>query len=347
MEKKIAELEAKEGEFDDSDQKAYEAIQAKLELLDDDQEQIVKAAQVHYGEATKSVGTAFLLLDPDGRVRREYRIPRKRKEESTSGNGHTGGNGFETPKPPTPDDLRDSQLTATFVHQALAVREALLKGDAARKCVLALILHEKIAGDALSVQHQTNGVTLNAERTEGFNSAALDTLRKQQSKLDPLHERFHIQDDEAYAVLRDLSGKKVDALIDLLTVQCLDAHLLRPTKLISRLARELGVNVRRYWRPDEKWLAAYQKIQLAALIGELRGPVYGGAAETKKKSELVTELAKLFADAAEGAMEDKALAEKLNAWLPANLQEQPPQEQPEPVDEAQEEAEESSTTSIA
>jgi hypothetical protein len=111
----------------------------------------------------------------------------------------------------------------------------------------------------------------------------------------------------------------LDALIDLLTVECITAHLQRRTELVWRLASELGVEIRRYWRPDERWLSGYQKIQLAHLIGELRGPVYTKAAELKKKSELVADLAKLFTDAAEGRLEDAKLAAKLNAWLPSNL----------------------------
>ena len=118
-----------------------------------------------------------------------------------------------------------------------------------------------------------------------------------------------------------LSDKKLDALIDLLTVECITAHLQRRTELVWRLAQELGVEVRRYWRPDERWLSGYQKIQLAHLIGELRGPVYAKAAELKKKSELVSDLAKLFTDAAEGRLEDAKVAAKLNAWLPSNLRE--------------------------
>jgi hypothetical protein len=77
----------------------------------------------------------------------------------------------------------------------------------------------------------------------------------------------------------------------------------------------------RVWRPEAAWLKGFQKVQLAHLIGEIRGPAYRTAAERKKKSELVESLDKLFADAAEGRMEDKSLAEKLNAWLPANLRE--------------------------
>jgi hypothetical protein len=83
------------------------------------------------------------------------------------------------------------------------------------------------------------------------------------------------------------------------------------------------VEIRRYWRPNDKWLSGYQKIQLAHLIGELLGPVYAKAAELKKKSELVADLAKLFTEAAEGRMEDAKVAAKFNAWLPSNLRDDP------------------------
>jgi len=41
---------------------------------------------------------------------------------------------------------------------------------------------------------------------------------------------------------------------------------------------------------------------------------------------LVSELAKLFADAAEGRMEDAKVADRFNAWLPSNLREEPKHE---------------------
>src|SRR5580658_179996 len=82
LEAKIEELEAGPGEFSESEQKAYQDVQVKLEALDDDEQALTKEADVHYAEATKAVGTAFLLLDPDGRVRHEYRIPRNRRNAS-------------------------------------------------------------------------------------------------------------------------------------------------------------------------------------------------------------------------------------------------------------------------
>jgi ParB family chromosome partitioning protein len=324
--KKLAEkrtkLESKIEELDESDQGAFEAVQTKLEALDDEEQALTKAAEIHYAEATKAVGTAFLMLDPDGRVRREYRVPRSRHSASANGNGHADGT-VEAPKPPTPDDLREPQLGTTFTHQALAVREALLKDAAIRKRILALILHDKVRSEALAIRHDANGTTVHADNAEGFASAALDMLRKRRAELDPLRDKHCVEDDAAYEALSKLSDKKVDALIELLIVECITAHLQRRTELVWRLAQELGVDVRRYWRPDERWLSGYQKIQLAHLIGELRGPVFIAPAESKKKSELVTELAKLFADAAEERLEDAKLAAKVNAWLPSNLREQP------------------------
>ncbi|MGD0904729.1 MAG: ParB/RepB/Spo0J family partition protein [Terracidiphilus sp.] len=319
---KRGKLEAKLEELDDSDREGCEAVQVKLEALDEEEQAATKEAKVHYAEATKAVGTVFLMLDPDGRVRREYRIPRPRKNASGNGNGQADGGKTEAPKPPTSDDLRDGQLATTFTHQALAVREALLKDDNARKCVLAMILHDKVRSEALSVRHEPNGTTLHADHEEGFVSAALESLRQRRTQLDPLHDQRYVEDHAAYDAMRKLSDERLESLIDLLTVECITAHLQRRTELVSRLAKELGVDIRRYWRPDERWLSGYQKIQLAHLIGQLRGPVFVTPAEAKKKSELVAELAKLFADAAEGKLEDAKLAAKLNAWLPSNLREE-------------------------
>ena len=329
---KRTKLEAKFAELDDDndpDNAKSDALHAKLEALDDEEQAIVKEAPVHYAEATKAIGTAFLLLDSDGRVRREFRVPRSRQGASRKGNLSADGVVPETPKPPTSDDLKEPQLATTFTHQALAVREALLRDPAARRRVLALILHDKVRSEALAVRHDPNGTTLCADHTEGFTSAALELLRQRRAELDPLHDKHYVEDHDAYTALQALPDKQVNALIDLLAVECVTAHLQRRTKLVWQLAEQLGVDVRRFWRPDERWLGSYQKAQLAHLIGELRGAVYASTAESKKKSELVADLAKLFTDAAEGRLEDAALAAKLNAWLPDNLRPPKPEDAPE------------------
>ena len=138
------------------------------------------------------------------------------------------------------------------------------------------------------------------------------------AKLDPFEKEHSVENATGYERLEELSVSKLDSLIDLLIVDRVTAHMVRPTPLVQRLAGELKVNVRDYWRPDAAWLSSFQKIQLAHLVVELKGPVHAPSPESKK-SALVEVLAKLFADAAAGKLEDKQLAERVNAWLPSNL----------------------------
>ena len=213
--------------------------------------------------------------------------------------------------------MSDKQLAVTFTHQALAVREALLNKTTARKCVLALILHEKVRSETLALRHDANSTTLHAS-SEGFESAAFSRLREKRAKLDPFDKQSFVEDCQGYEQLKKLSASKLDVLIDLLIVDCITAHMQRQTELVHRLATELEVNLRDHWRPDAAWLSSFQKIQLAHLIVELMGPTHAPAPE-RKKSELVEVLTQLFADAAEGKVQDKQLAHRLNCWLPSNL----------------------------
>jgi ParB family chromosome partitioning protein len=326
--RKLAKLSARRAKLEQTAEKIGEGDEARLqklqqryEALEAQENEIIEQAPEHFSEEIKAVGTSFLILDPDGRVHREHRVPRQRPQRASSGGGHAGsGTSTERPKPPTSDELSDKQLAATFTHQALAVREALLQNPAARKRVLALILHEKIRSEALAVRHEPNGTTLHAS-SEGFSSAAFDGIRTKRAKLDPFHDQHFVEDWQGYEQLAKLSAAKLDSLIDLLIVECLTAHPVRETELVHRLAAELKVNVRDHWRPDATWLAGFQKFQLAHLITELKGPVHAPSPE-RKKSDLVESLVKLFTDAAEGKLEDQPLADRVNRWLPSNLRDE-------------------------
>jgi ParB family chromosome partitioning protein len=313
-------LEATSQKIGDGDEAKVNRLQQRYDELEAEEQEIIKQAPEHFSEETKALATSFLILDPDGRVHREYRLPRHRHQRAAGGNGDIAGGGAgEKPKPPSSDELSDKQLAVTFTHQALAVREALLASAPARRRVLALILHEKVRSEALAVRHDANGITLSATR-EGFSSAAFDRLQEKRSKLDPFQKEHSVEDASAYERLSKLSAAKLDALIDILIVECITAHLQRRTELVHTLAEELKVNIRDHWRPDAEWFSSFQKIQLAHLITELKGPVHAPAPE-RKKSELVEILGKLFADAAEGKLEDKQLADRVNGWLPSNLRE--------------------------
>jgi hypothetical protein len=184
-----------------------------------------------------------------------------------------------------------------------------------------MILHEKVRSEALAIRHEANGITLHATQDETFASAAGQQVKEKRTQLDPFAEDHFVEDQAAYDRLGELTDNRLDKLIDLLTVECVTAHLQRRTELVHQLSVELKVNIRTFWRPDGAWLTSYQKIQLVHLMAELHGSTYNPDNESRKKSELVEVLAKLFADAAEGKLEDKQLAERANQWLPSNLRE--------------------------
>jgi len=315
-------LEAKLENFKDDDQEAIQTVQVRIDALEKAANEIAEAAPKFFSEATKAVGTVFLTLDPDGQVRREFRLPRCQGRRSANGNGRFGEAGsVGQAEPPTSDDLNDRQLADTFTHQALAVREALLKTPRSRKRILALILHEKVRSEALAIRHEANGITLHATQNQKFASAAAQRIKEKRSDLDPFADEHFVEDQAAYDRLSELSNSRLDKLIDLLTVECITAHLQRRTELVHQLSVELKVGIRHFWRPDAAWLAGYQKIQLAYLMAELYGSTYNPANESRKKSELVEVLAKLFTEAAEAKLEDKQLSERANQWLPFNLRE--------------------------
>ncbi len=315
-------LEKAAEKIDENDEARLDRLQSRFEALEEKQRELEESASAVFSEETKARATVFLILDPDAQVHREYRIPRRQRARGDAGHGGVSGDGNSAeskPQAPTSDDLGERQLAATFSHQALCVREALYKNPKARKRVLALLLHEKVRSEALAVGHEANGTSLHTT-SEGFKSEAHTRLQATRAKLDPFTKAHFVEDVDGYAQLVKLPEKKLDALIDVLLVDLITAHPQRPTALVVHLAEELKVNVRDDWRPDASWLGSFQKIQLAHLISELLGPVHAPAPE-RKKSDLVKQLDKLFADAVQGKLEDKALAEKVNRWVPANLRE--------------------------
>ncbi|MDZ4697103.1 MAG: ParB/RepB/Spo0J family partition protein [Deltaproteobacteria bacterium] len=314
-------LEAASEKIKEEDEPRFDRLQSRFEALDEKERVIVADAPACFSEETKARATVFLLLDPDGRVHREYRQPRRKPQTADRGNGYDdGGNGGipNEAKPPSSNDVNDRQRATTFTHQALCVREALLKNASVRKRLLAMLLHDKVRSEAIALRHEANGTTVHATNMEGFQSPAFDRLRAVRAKFDPIVESQHVDDMQAFELLGKLSDKKLDALIDVLTVDLVMTHPQRSTPLVELLAAQLKVNVRDDWAPNTEWLGCFQKIQLAHLITDLLGSAHAPSLD-RKKTELVDQLARLFADAATGKLNDKALADKLNAWLPANL----------------------------
>lgn len=322
-------LEAKADALSEEDEAGRERLERKFEELESEEREIEAAAEVVYSEATKSAATMFLLCLPDGSVRREVRVPRRsraRSDErgrhagSTNGNGDASGSVTQVPVP-TSDELGERQRATAFTHQAIAVRDALLKSDAVRKRLLAMILLPAVRSEALSVRHDSNSTTVCAGQ-EGFKSETLQRLHAERAKLVPTTDTRVASDVEVYEQLGTLSSAKLDALIDLLTAECLQAHLQRETPLVAYLAEKLKVNVRAHWTPDGNWFGVYTKAQLAHLLTDLKGAMHAPSAD-RKKSDLVVQLTVLFENARDGKLEDDKLADRVNAWLPSVLRRVP------------------------
>jgi ParB/RepB/Spo0J family partition protein len=302
-----------EGTFEscDDDPEKLQRLESRLEELDSEAQGLIDATPVQFSEETKSRGSAFVMLNPDGGVEIKYRIPRVRADKSGSGES-------TTPRTLTADDLNDRQLAESYTQHALVVREALLSNESARKRLLVLMLHETVRSDALSVRRDVNATSLHVSNEENFSSPSHEHLSRLRGKLDPFADAQFLRDIDAYAKLTKLSNAKLDALIDLLIVECVTADLKKPTELVFRLGEELEVNLRKHWKPDAAWLSGYRKIQLLDLLTTLTGTDAANGSE-RKKSELVDVLAKLFRDAADGKLEDTAMMDRINAWLPSNL----------------------------
>lgn len=287
----------------------------ELAAIDAEYESILRSAEGRFGEAAKSRTTVFLILSPEGGVERHYRVPRK---ESKGHNGSIpGGPEPEPDRPLSANDLSDRQKAALFTHEAVVVRQAVLSSAIVRKRLLVLALHDKVAPDALAVRHEANGTTLHAESSDTLKSGAFEMMRTKRNEIDPF-SGDRIEEEKAYRKLAKLSEKELDRLIAILITDCLTGHGQRETPLLTILAEELEVSVRKHWTPDADWLSGYQKFQLADLIGTLKGPVYRSAALSRKKSELVEELAVLFSQAAAavGGFSDPAVPERANTWMP-------------------------------
>ena len=298
-----------------------EELAKELEPLEAEEREIHEKAPKLFSEEAKSVATVFLTLHPDGRVERQHGKPRRQSKHTVEGEANGEGSSLdEKPEVLTSDSLSDSQLAATFAYEAIGVREAVLKDASVRKRLLVMMLHERIHSEALALRRDGNGVTLHAIHEKNFKSTAFDALAEKRQKVDPFKDEQYVEDIPGYEKLARIPEKQIDALIEILAVECITAHMRRPTPLVRHLAKQLNVDLRSFWRPDAAWLGSYQKIQLAGLVTELLGPIHAPSPE-KKKSELVALLEKLFADAGEGKLEDKKTSERVNAWLPMNMRE--------------------------
>lgn len=328
-EKKLNQLTARQERLEKAarkvkDQKKLKRMQERFDRIGAEYEALEESAEPVFSENTKSRATVFLMLDPDGRVHQEYRRPRRKPSEG-NGASRNNDNGecdrgvpAHVEAPLTCHDLSDPQKARVYAHEVMVVRAALLKDEAKRLPLLAVILHDKLQACSIALKHEPNTTTVHA-MVEGFKSNAFATLSVLRGKCDPTTGHKQFDTVMAYTLFSQMKKADLMQLIGLLTVELLFNNPHYPSPFVMELAKAAAVSIRSDWTPDAAWLGSYQKVQLSNLVIELLGAVHTPAPDTKK-STLVDNLAKLFADAAAGRLEDKQVAEKVNRWLPAPFQ---------------------------
>jgi ParB family chromosome partitioning protein len=130
---------------------------------------------------------------------------------------------------------------------------------------------------------------------------------------------MHVKDLALYEAVRGLSDDDLTGLQTLLTAlsfsQESSDRLDVRDSLFNRVARDLSIDMRKYWRPDFSFFNKRNREQLAAIANEC-GYVEGhGAVGSMKKADLVAALVKHFENAM-AAIDPLPSQVKAREWLP-------------------------------
>lgn len=131
---------------------------------------------------------------------------------------------------------------------------------------------------------------------------------------------FSANKELAYDVVKTLTDEQLESVLLFLEVcefgqamvDRLDTH---EGSLFNKVAKDLSVDMRDYWRPDDGFLKRRNKVQLQALMNESGASAKLASAAEYKKGELVKSLTKFF-QSAKMAKKPTESDQKANDWLP-------------------------------
>ena len=131
---------------------------------------------------------------------------------------------------------------------------------------------------------------------------------------------FDADEEKAYDAIQTLTDEQLESILLFLEVcefgqsmvDRLDTH---EDSLFNKIAKDLSVDMRDYWRPDEGFLKRRNKVQLQALMNESGASAKLASAAEYNKGELVKSLTKFF-QSAKKAKKPTETDQKANDWLP-------------------------------
>ena len=211
------------------------------------------------------------------------------------------------------------------MHKSAAVQAALLGNPRKAK---ELAVANKLAGfkshDCLRYFEQENAITpaLTVINQQAAILLADLSIQADEEKPDwsSLGYFFRINKEEAYDAIQSLTDEQLETILLFLEVcefgqdmvDRLDTH---EGSLFNKVAKDLAVDMRDYWRPDEGFLNRRNKVQLQALMNESSASAKLASASEYKKGELVKSLTKFF-QSAKKAKKPTETDLKANDWLP-------------------------------
>lgn len=211
------------------------------------------------------------------------------------------------------------------MHKSLAVQAALLGNPRkAKELAVCNKLARFKSHDCLRHFEQEGVLPLALATINGQAELLLSDLNIQVSEDEPLWKAFgyHFDNDQeaAYDAIQSLTDEQIEAFLVFLEVcefgqafaDRLDTH---EGSLFNKIAKDLAVDMRDYWRPDEGFLKRRNKVQLQALMNESGASAKLASAAEYKKGELVNSLTKFF-QSAKKSKKPTDSDRKANEWLP-------------------------------
>lgn len=131
---------------------------------------------------------------------------------------------------------------------------------------------------------------------------------------------FHTDEEKAYDAIQPLTDEQLESILLFLEVcefgqGMVDRLDTVEGSLFNKIAKDLSVDMRDYWRPDEGFLKRRNKVQLQALMNESGATAKLASAAEYKKGELVTALTNHFSKAKK-AKKPTETDQTANDWLP-------------------------------
>jgi ParB family chromosome partitioning protein len=328
-------------------------FQAAEESYFDDAEQFMALQQQAVEELARSYADKAAWVEVTG----SYRLPEWQYEKATKRNRKEAGvvinlspsgaveigeglirpqeidedTADETADPPRarpkPKDAYPAPLRQYVAwHKTVAVQEVLLAHPRKAKEILAVDLllnlrpHQAIRQFAEHAQPQISFSVIDTQaglvaRNLGLDPGDATGVRALESD--------HIDDVDAYAMVKALSDEDLDRLFVLLAVlpfgQLFCERLDSGESLFNAVARDLKVDMRNHWRPDGEFFNRRTRQQLVAIAGECGFADGVSAIHSWKKGELVNALLRHF-ELARSASEPTPSQRKALEWLPGAMQ---------------------------